>query len=82
MLARYSAAESKGPARLIEFIRKAQQKGEIRAELDIHQVLISLMGAIIYFFFAEPLIKIILNLPENFDRNAFLEKRKPVFKGK
>jgi TetR/AcrR family transcriptional regulator len=76
VLAKYSAEKTKGPARLLEFIRNAQRKGEVRNELDPHQVLITLMGSIIYYFFAESLITVIFNLPENFDRNTFLENRK------
>ena len=66
----------RGPVLALEFIKKAQAKGELRQDIDPMQFLFTVIGSCVYFFVAEPLLVNALQLQENFDRRQFIEERK------
>ncbi len=65
-----------GPEYMVKTILKAKENGEIREIGDPRQFMITVIGACIYFFVAEPIFFAIFPKDENFDRDKFLEDRK------
>lgn len=65
-----------GPWKLLVLIARAKEKGEIRSDVDPRQFIVTLLGACVYFFIAEPIITRLFSDPEPFDRERFLEERK------
>jgi TetR/AcrR family transcriptional regulator len=75
IISRFNSEDS-GPQKLIRFFDEAKQRGQIRPNIDSVQLLLTLLGSCVYFFLAEPLIKVVLSWPENFTRDQFVEDRK------
>lgn len=65
-----------GPWRLIRIIEEAAKRGEIDTAVDGRQFLITLLGACIYFFMAEPIVAQVLSSDDSYDRERFLKERK------
>ena len=63
------------PQLFIDKIQKAVDSGEIRA-VDPMQLFITIIGSSLYFFMAEPMLKIFVGSSRGFDRMTFLEERK------
>jgi len=63
------------PQLFIDKIQKAIDNGEIRA-VDPVQLFITIIGSSLYFFMAEPMLKIFLGSIGSYDRNTFLALRK------
>ncbi len=63
------------PRKVLDTIQRAIDRGEI-VPLDPRQLIITILGACLFFFIGEPLLKITL-LKEGFtDRDRFIEERK------
>jgi len=65
-----------GPRRIIAHINAARDRGEIRNADDPRQLMMTIIGSIVYFFIAEPIFKALFPVPPDFDRNKFIEERK------
>lgn len=63
------------PQLFIDKIKKATQNGEIRV-VDPIQLFLTIIGSSLYFFMAEPILKIFISQVESFERDAFLTARK------
>lgn len=65
------------PFTFIQSINDAIQKGEIRT---IHpaQLLITILGSVVFYFMAEPLLMVVLKNDPGFKREKFIEQRKKI----
>jgi TetR/AcrR family transcriptional regulator len=63
------------PGTFIESLNKSIKKGEIRA-VDPFQLLITIIGACLFFFIAEPVLSTVINKSKDFNREQFIEQRK------
>ena len=63
------------PLTFIQSVRMAIQNKEIR-NLDPRQLVVTILGACVFFFVAEPIINVFLEKDTNYDRSIFLEERK------
>ncbi len=54
---------------------EAMDKGEI-VKMDPRQIILTVIGSCLFYFFAEPIIRTILITDESFDRQKFIEERK------
>lgn len=65
------------PFTFIQSINDAIQKREIRT---IHpaQLLITILGSVVFYFMAEPLLMVVLKNDPDFKREKFIEQRKKV----
>lgn len=67
------------PAQIAKRFQDEMDKGRIR-KMALPQLLISIVGATLYYFMAEPILSDFSDLPlfgaEKFDRSKFLEERK------
>ena len=63
------------PKAFVEAAEKAVEKKEIKA-VDAVQLMLSVIGAANYFFFAEPMMKSLLENSSGYNRKEFLEQRK------
>lgn len=68
------------PPKLIQMLEKEKKQGLI-TDIDAVQFIITMLGSCIFYFIAEPMVKSVLPMPDDYDRDAFIEKRKKqVFK--
>jgi len=67
------------PALIAQRFQKEMEEGNIR-KMALPQLMITIVGACLYYFMAEPILKDFSDLPffgmEKFDRTEFLEERK------
>lgn len=67
------------PAQIAQRFQKEMEEGHIR-KMALPQLIITIVGACLYYFMAEPILMDFSDLPffgmEKFDRNEFLEERK------
>lgn len=72
-----SENKSNLPFAFIQAIQTAIRNGEIRP-VDPRQLLITILGAVVYYFIAEPLLSVFLQKDSAYNREAFIEERKKV----
>jgi len=63
------------PVTYVAVIEEAMKKGEIVRQ-DPLQLLGTIVGACLFFFIAEPMMRAFFQLGETFDRDKFIEERK------
>ncbi|HAR63445.1 MAG: TetR family transcriptional regulator [Candidatus Margulisiibacteriota bacterium] len=68
------AIESIPPVKLIKLLENAQKDGNI-IKGNVRQLMITIIGACVYYFLAEPLIKILI-VKDSYDTSRFIEERK------
>lgn len=65
------------PFTFIQAIQTAIRNGEIKP-VDPRQLLITILGAVVFYFIAEPLLSVFLQKDSAYNREAFIEERKKV----
>lgn len=65
------------PFSFIQSIQQAIQNGEIRA-VDPRHLLITIIGSVVFYFLAEPLLTVILSKGPEYKRETFIEERKKI----
>jgi TetR/AcrR family transcriptional regulator len=59
----------------IRMMEEAMENGEI-VKMDPRQVILTVIGSSLFYFMAEPIIRVLLIPEESFDREIFLKERK------
>jgi len=65
------------PITFIETINNSIQKGEIR-KIDSRQIFITIIGSVVFYFIAEPILSVLLKVDPDFQRENFIEERKII----
>ena len=55
-------------------MEESMEKGEL-VKMDPRQIILTVIGSCLFYFFAEPIIRTILITDESFDRDKFIEER-------
>jgi len=65
------------PLTFIATINNSIQKGELR-NIDSRQIFITIVGSVVFFFIAEPILSVLLKTDPGYQREKFIEERKKV----
>lgn len=61
----------------IDIMENAMKKGEI-VKMDPRQIILTVIGSSLFYFMAEPIIRVLLLNEDTFDREKFIEERKEI----